>query len=406
MSFQQGLSGLNAAARNLDVIGNNVANANTVGFKQSQAQFADMFANSLSGSASTQAGMGVSVAAVAQQFSQGSITASGNSLDIAINGAGFFRLNDQGTTVYTRNGQFHPDKDGYIVSSGGQRLTGYAATASGQITASSPTDLRISTADLSPRATTLVGAGVNLDSRASTLSSAAFDPADSATYTSSTPMPLHDSLGNSSTLSTYFVKTAANTWDVFASSEGGLLNGGAPLGTLNYLSNGALDPLSSATFSVTKPASGGAGPVVFNLDFTGSTQFGSGFGVNSLSEDGYASGKLIGFDVGDDGMIRGSYSNGKFLNLGQVALANFANPQGLQAQGNNLWAASTDSGVPLVGTPQASGLGALQSGAVEESNVELTSELVNMITAQRVYQANAQTIKTQDQLLQTLVNMR
>ena len=404
MSFQQGLSGLNAAARNLDVIGNNVANTNTVGFKQSHAQFADVYANSLSNA--TQPGIGVRVGAVAQQFSQGGITASNNSLDIAISGNGFYRLSDQGSISYSRNGQFHPDKDGYIVNSSGLRLTGYTADAAGQINAGAPSDIQISTADLPPRATTSVNALVNLDSREPALSSAAFDPADSSTYHSFTPMPIHDSLGNSSTVSTYFVKTAANSWDVFAASEGALLNGGAPVGALNFLSSGGLDPSSSAVFNVTKPVTTGANSVVFDMDFTGTTQFGSNFGVNALAEDGYASGRLTGFDVGADGMIRGSYSSDKILNLGQVVLANFSNPQGLQIQGDNTWTESSASGVPLVGAPNTGGLGSLLSGAVEDSNVELTSELVNMITAQRVYQANAQTIKTYDQLLQTLVNLR
>jgi flagellar hook protein FlgE len=404
MGFQQGLSGLNAASRNLDVIGNNVANANTVGFKQSQTQFADVYANSLSGG--SQPGVGVKVATIAQQFSQGSISTSNNSLDIAINGSGFYRLSDQGAISYSRNGQFHPDKDGFIVSSTGQRLTGYSANAAGQINVGSPTDLQIPTADLAARATTAVNTVVNLDSRETALSSAAFDPADSSTYNSFTPVPFHDSLGNSGTVSTYFVKTTANNWDVFAGSEGTLLNGGAPLGALKFLTNGGLDPASSSMFTVTKPTSTGAAPVVFNLDFAGTTQFGSDFGLNKMAEDGYASGQLTGFDVGAEGTIRGSYSNGKFLNLGQVVLANFANPQGLQVQGDNTWTESTASGIPLVGAPKTSGMGALQSGAVEDSNVELTSELVNMITAQRTYQANAQTIKTQDQLLQTIVNLR
>ncbi len=404
MSFQQGLSGLNAASRNLDVIGNNVANTNTVGFKQSKAQFADVYANSLS--SGTQPGLGVKVAAIAQQFSQGSITASNNSLDIAINGNGFYRLSDQGAISYSRNGQFHPDKDGYIVSSNGQRLTGYTANAVGQINSGAPADLQISTADLPPRATTTVNALLTLDSRESALSSAAFDPAVLTTYHSATPMPIHDSLGNSSTVSTYFVKTAANSWDVFAASEGTLLNGGARLGALNFLSTGGLDPSSPAIFNVTKPVTTGANPVIFGLDFTGTTQFGSEFGVNALAEDGYAPGRLTGFDIGTDGMILGNYSSGKSLSLGQVILANFANPQGLQIQGDNTWTESPASGVPLVGAPNTGGLGGLQSGAVEDSNVELTSELVNMIMAQRVYQANAQTIKTHDQLLQTLVNLR
>ncbi|BCT67875.1 flagellar hook protein FlgE [Nitrosospira sp. NRS527] len=406
MSFQQGLSGLNAASKNLDVIGNNVANANTVGFKQSQAQFADVFANSLSGGSSVQSGIGVKVAAIAQQFNQGSITASSNPLDVAINGGGFFRLSDQGTINYSRNGQFHPDKDGFIVNSSGQRLTGYTANATGVVSTAAPTDLQISTADLPPAATTLVSALVNLDSREPTLSSAAFNLVDPTTYHGSTFLPIHDSLGNPSTLSAYFLKTGTNSWDVFAANDGALLNGGASVGALNFLSNGALDPLSSSIFSVAAPVSTGANPLAFNLDFTGTTQFGSSFGINALEQDGYTSGRLTGFAVGADGIIRGSYSSGKFLTLGQVALANFANPQGLELRGNNTWKESAASGAALVGVPNTGGLGVLQSGAVEDSNVELTSELVNMITAQRIYQANAQTIKTQDQLLQTIVNLK
>ncbi|MDN5751962.1 MAG: flagellar hook protein FlgE [Nitrosospira sp.] len=402
MSFQQGLSGLNAASSRLDVIGNNVANTNTVGFKQSKAQFADVYANSLSGG--DQPGLGVQVAAIAQQFSQGSITTSNNPLDIAINGNGFYRLSDQGAISYSRNGQFHQDKDGYIVNSTGLRLTGYTANAAGQINAGAPSDIWISSADLPPSATTLVSALVNLDSREAILSSAAFNMTDPTTYSSFMPVPLHDSLGNSHTVSTYFVKTAANAWDVFASSDGAMLNGGLSIGALNFLPNGALS--GAAIFPVTKTVTTGANPVVFNLDFTGTTQFGSSFGVNALAEDGYASGRLTGFDVGADGMILGSYSSGKSLSLGQVVLADFANPQGLQSQGDNTWIESPESGVPLIGVPKTGSLGGLQSGAVEDSNVELTSELVNMIMAQRVYQANAQTIKTHDQVLQTAVNLR
>ena len=407
MSFQQGLSGLNAASKNLDTIGNNVANANTVGFKQSQAQFADVFANSLSGGSNIQSGIGVKVATIAQQFNQGVITATSNPLDVAINGNGFFRLSSQEGISYTRNGQFHPDKDGFIINSSGMRLTGYSANTAGTINTSAPADLRISTADLPPAATTKVSGVVNLDSRELALSPATFDLADPTTYHSTTSVSIHDSLGNASTLSAYFLKTGTNSWDIFAANEGSLLNGGASVGALNFLSNGALDPSSSSIFSMTAPVStGGTNPLAFNLDFTGTTQFGSDFGVNALAQDGYTSGRLTGFAVGANGAIRGSYSNGEFLTLGQVALANFANPQGLEMRGNNTWTESAASGAALVGVPNTGGLGVLQSGAVEDSNVELTSELVNMITAQRVYQANAQTIKTQDQLLQTIVNLK
>jgi flagellar hook protein FlgE len=280
------------------------------------------------------------------------------------------------------------------------------ANSAGQINSGMPTDLRLSTADLSPATTTQVNALVNLDSRETPLSAAAFDPADPATYQSSTSLSVYDSLGNSTPLSTYFVKTAANSWDVFAANNGTLLNGGSSIGTLNFLSNGNLDPLSSSSFSVTAPVTTGANPLAFDIDFAGTTQFGSNFGVNALSQDGYASGQLTGFSIGENGIVSGSYSNGKFLSMGQIALANFANSQGLQAAGNNTWKETSASGAPLVAAPNTGSLGVLQAGAVEDSNVELTSELVNMITAQRVYQANAQTIKTQDQILQTVVNLK
>jgi flagellar hook protein FlgE len=406
MSFQQGLSGLSAASKNLDAIGNNVANANTVGFKESQAQFADIFANSLSGGG-TQAGIGVKVTNISQQFSQGSITASGNSLDVAINGGGFYRLSDQNAISYSRNGQFQSDKNGYIVNASGLRLTGYPANTAGQLNTAAPVDLQISKSDLPPGSTGQVTTLVNLDARETALNPLTFNPTDPTTYNRSTSVPLYDSLGNPSTLSTYFLKTAANTWDVFAANDGTLLNGGAPVGSLNFLSTGTLDPSSTSSFAITAPITTGAvSPLAFNLDFAGTTQFGSDFGVNSIAQDGYPSGHLTGFSIDPDGIIRGSYSSGKFLTLGQVALANFANPQGLEPNGNNAWKESSASGTAIVGAPGSGGLGVLQSSAVEDSNVDLTAELVNMITAQRVYQANAQTIKTQDQLLQTMVNLK
>src|SRR5690348_5690055 len=301
MSFQQGLSGLNAASKNLDVIGNNVANANTVGFKQSQTQFADMFANSLSGGGSNQAGIGVKVAGVSQQFGQGSITASSNLLDIAINGSGFYRLSDQGVVSYSRNGQFHADKDGYIVNSNGLHLTGYPANAAGQINTAAPVELQISKSDLPPTSTSQVTALLNLDARETALNPLLFNPSDPASYHRSTSVPIYDSLGNPSTLSTYFLKTGTNTWDVFAANDGTALNGGAAVGTLNFLPSGVLDPLTPSNFNITAPVTTGAvSPLVFNLDFAGTTQFGSSFGVNALSQDGYASGQLTGFSVGPD----------------------------------------------------------------------------------------------------------
>jgi flagellar hook protein FlgE len=407
MSFQQGLSGLNGAAKNLDVIGNNVANAATVGFKTSATQFADVYANSLAGGGGASIGLGVQVADVAQNFSQGSMTTTANPLDLAINGGGFYRLSDNGTITYTRNGQFHLDDQGYVINATGERLTGYLANATGAIVAGAPVDLQISFADIAPNRTTQADVLANLDSRNGTLAAASFNINDPATYHNATSMTVFDSLGNPHTLSLYFVKTAANTWSVFGGNDGAQIGAGA-LGTLAFTTSGAINTGATTFPSVVAltATTGAVTPYNVTLDFAGSTQFGSPFGVTQLTQDGYASGRLIGFSVGADGIVLGRYSNGQSRAQGQVALANFTNANGLQPLGNNQWAETPESGQPLVGAPNTGTLGVLQSGAVEESNVDLTQELVNMITAQRVYQANAQTIKTQDQVLQTLVNLR
>ena len=408
MSFQQGLSGLNAAAKNLDVIGNNVANASTVGFKQSQAQFADVYANSLTGAGGAGVGIGTKVAQVAQQFTQGNISSTNNPLDIAINGGGFFRMDNNGEITYQRNGQFQLDRMGFIVNPTGAKLTGYMANANGVLATGSPVPLSINTADLVPQVTSEVNAVHNFNSNKTPLLAADFDMADPTTYHDSTALSVYDSLGNEHTLQTFYVKSAAGTWDVFAANDGVLISGGGAdgqIGTLSFNDTGALTGGSPLTISGLAVATG-ATALDFTIDFTDSTQFGSAFSINTLNQDGYTSGRLASFNVGADGIVLGRYTNGKSAVLGQVVLANFANPNGLQQLGNNMWGETSTSGTPLVGAPDSGSLGVLQSMAVEDSNVDLTAELVNMITAQRVYQANAQTIKAQDAVLQTLVNLR
>jgi len=409
MSFQQGLSGLNAASKQLEVIGNNVSNANTVGFKQSRAEFADVFANSLSGGGASQIGIGTKVSNVAQQYTQGNITATNNSLDIAINGGGFFRMSNNGSITYSRNGQFQMDKFGYIVDAESKRLTGYTASNTGVLSTGAPAEININTGDLQPSATAAVVGLVNLDSRNGSLPAAGFDPSDPTTYHNSTAVTVFDSLGNSHTLQSFFVKTAPGAWNVYTAADGVSTTAlPTPTATLTFTGTGitpTVTPSNAApvSFAVT---TGATTPVPLTMDYSGSTQFGSNFSVNSLSQDGYTSGRLAGFNTGSDGTIVGRYTNGQSKTLGQVVLANFVNPNGLQSLGGNAWAESATSGASLVGTPNTGSLGVLQSSAVEDSNVDLTAELVNMITAQRVYQANAQTIKTQDQVLQTLVNLR
>jgi flagellar hook protein FlgE len=411
MSFQQGLSGLNAASKSLEVIGNNVSNANTVGFKAAQAQFADVYATSLNGGGASDIGIGTKLSTVVQQFNQGNITASDNPLDIAINGNGFFRMDSNGTVTYARNGQFQLDKSGYIVNAQGANLTGYVANSAGVLSTGSPQKLQINTADLPPAVTKTVTETLNLDSTQPVPATTPFSATDPTSYNNATSVSVYDSLGNSHVLQTFYVSAGNGNWSVYAVADDVPLvttPAGGKIGTLSFDSTGALTAASKATlpFSAPIPASGGAAAFAPALDFTGTTQYGSAFTVNSLAQDGYAAGHLTGFTTGDDGTITGRYSNGKSATLGQVVLANFTNVNGLQPLGNNVWAETSSSGQPLVATPGSGTFGKLQASAVEDSNVDLTAELVNMITAQRVYQANAQTVKTQDQVMQTLVNLR
>ncbi len=407
MAFQQGLSGLNAASKSLDIISNNVANSGNVGFKSASALFNDVFAAALTGAtAGVQVGVGTQVGAVSQEFSQGNITATSNPLDLAINGAGFFRLSENGTITYSRNGQFDVDKDGFIVNSGGRRLTGFPADARGTILPASPIDLRVDTSDIPPNTSGSIEVGINLDSR-DTVPTAAFSATDASSFNASTAVSVFDSLGNSHILTMFFRKAGGGDWDMYTSLDGdpAVLSGTSP--SIQFDSSGALTAGSTQALSLTIPASFGASsPQAVTIDFTGSTQYGSPFGVNRQTQDGFSSGRLSGMTVSNEGVLQGRYTNGQSRNLGQVALTNFASPNGLLSLGNNLWGESPDSGQPLVGAPGTGSLGLLAAGSVEESNVDLTEELVNMITQQRAYQANAQSIKTQDSILQTLVNLR
>ncbi len=404
MSFQQGLSGLSAASQNLDVIGNNVANANTVGFKQAQAVFSDVYANSLAAAGSTGAGIGVAVSAIQQQFSQGNIRATSSPLDVAINGRGFFRLDNNSSVQYSRNGQFHVDKDGYIVNSSGGKLTGFGIDSSGNLLIGNPVPLQLSTAQLQATPTTTADIGMNLDSREAVIA-APFSMTNPTTYNKATSITVYDSLGNPHALAAYFTKTAANTWAVNGALDGVAMGA---LGNLQFNSDGSLNATGSGLpYSISAAITSGAvTPFAFTLDFQNATQYGSAFSVDALKQDGFTSGLLSGYSIDEVGTVLGRYSNGATKTLGQVQLVNFSNPEGLQPLGGNAYAESSESGPAIPGTPGGSNLGVLQAGALEESNVDLTQELVNMITAQRVYQANAQTIKTQDQVLNTLVNLR
>jgi len=405
MSFEQALSGLNAASQNLDAIGNNVANASTVGYKEGRAEFSDVYAASLA-SSGTQIGIGTRLAAVSPQFTQGNITTTNNPMDVAINGQGFFRMASTGVISYSRDGEFSLDKNGFIVNSGGAQLTGYPANSAGTISPGTPTPIQLSLGNIAPKATANASLSLNLDSR-STVPAAAFNVTDPTSYNSSTALTVYDSQGNSHTLSLYFRTTAANTWSVYAAADGTVLNANAAIGALNFNSSGAM--AANVTLNPSIPLTNGAAtPLTFALLFpaTSTSQYGASFAVSANSQDGYTTGQLSGFSIGSDGIVQGRYSNGQTRDQAQIALANFINPQGLVALGGNQWAESSSSGQPLIGSPSTGANGALQSGALESSNVDITTELVNMITAQRVYQANAETIKTEDQVQQTLMNLR
>ena len=405
MSFGIALSGLAAATTDLSVTANNVANSATTGFKQSRSEFAEIFAVSPQGVSSNQVGEGVKVASVAQQFTQGNINTTGNSLDLAISGQGFFAVSDAGAAAYTRAGAFKVDNDGNVVNSQSQRLQVYPPTTTGNFNTSTLTDLRLVTSESSPNATTKVETVFNLPADAAQPADATFDPTDLNSFNKATSLTVYDSLGAAHTASLYFVKTATtNQWTSSLYVDGSAV--GTPQ-TLTYSSAGALT--SPANGLVTFPAytpTTGAAPLNLTFDYGKSTQYGDAFSVNSVTQDGFTTGRLIGIDVDSTGIVQARFTNGRSLSLGQVAIANFSNPQGLQPLDSTNWAETFASGQPLKGQAGNSGFGLIQSGSLESSNVDITAQLVNMITAQRNFQANAQMIKTEDAVTQTIINLR
>jgi len=420
MSFQQGLSGLNATAKSLEVIGNNIANASTYGFKSSRAEFADVYAAALNGAGTNSIGIGVNLAAVSQQFTQGNILTTENPMDLSINGAGFFQVTDGNSpVVFTRNGQFKIDRDGFIVNNQLQKLLGYPASANGVIQPGAASPIQLPTSGINPQVTSQIDMEFNLDSRLAVTAptaGAAINFADPTTYNNATSMSVYDDKGQDVALTYYFQKAATDTWNVFVTANGTTVGGTAaaplPVTTITFPPNGSAPTAPAAPVTLNIPASTNAAGAVtlpipgIALDLTSATQYGAGFGVTNMTQDGFAPGQLNSISIESNGIVMARYSNGQSRPGGQIEVATFRNPQGLQPLGGNAWGRTFTSGDPVLGTPGNGNLGVLQAGALEESNVDLTAELVNMITAQRIYQANAQTIKTVDQILQTLVNMR
>ncbi|MBI3380743.1 MAG: flagellar hook protein FlgE [Aquabacterium sp.] len=434
MGFQQGLSGLNISSKNLEVIGNNVANANTYGAKSSRAEFADMYAASLGGGGSNGIGIGARVAAVAQQFTQGNITTTSNSLDLAINGRGFFALADsQGETVYSRNGQFKRDANGYLINNEKHQLLGQALDATGAPAGPAGTPIQLTNDSSPPQKASAITMTANMDARAKPIATA-IDFADSKTYSFVTSQTAYGDNGAPIALNYYFKKTAdptpgdptltppdpgtGGTWEVYLSADGNTNaasvqnDGGSPalptpIATFTYNANGTLP--TGTVFTIPSIPGGNNGQPLtgVTLDISGNTEYSGAYSVTDLSGGGYAQGNLSDFVIETDGTVTARYTNGQSKALARVQLADFKNLNGLQPVGSNEWKPTASSGDPLpLGTPGSGVYGLLQSGALEESNVDLTGELVNMIVAQRAYQANAQTIKAEDQVQQTLVNLR
>jgi flagellar hook protein FlgE len=408
MSFQTGLSGLNASAKNLDVIGNNIANSNTVGAKASRTEFSAVVASAIGpsgGGGAGGGGIGVEVSTISQQFSQGTINITGNNLDCAVNGGGFFELTlKDGSAAYTRDGQFKLDSKGHLITNSGANVMGFLPDSTGTSYSASPSKLVIPTgAPIAAKATSAITAQFNLDARAP-IAASAVPPTPYSTY--GTTMNGYDAQGVPVPVKMYFIKTAADAWDMYDGDPAGVPTPGTNLGSLTFDNSGnILTPVAplSLTLTSTNP---NIGAFTVTLDVSKATQYGTSFAISDLTQDGYTAGTLTGISISEQGVITTRYSNGQSQATGKLALADFRNVQGLTPVGQGNWVESTASGQPIQGAPGQGNFGTINSGSLEAANIDLTAELVAMMTAQRDYQANAQTIKTQDTVLQTLVNLR
>ncbi|MCK9465470.1 MAG: flagellar hook protein FlgE [Thiopseudomonas sp.] len=497
MSFNIGLSGLRAATKDLNVTGNNIANAGTVGFKQSRAEFADVYAATVLGTGKNQQGSGVLLASISQQFNQGNVNYTQNPLDLAINGNGFFQVSNNGALSYTRAGFFGTDKEGFIVDNFGYNLQGYTVDTNDQVMEGVVGNLQIRSASQEPRATSEMKQSFNLNSTNNAPTNANFSPTDPASYNSSTSTNIYDSQGNAHTFTQYFVKTGPNNWQMNVMIDGGHPQAGAAnFAAQSYIGSGpqavldaAVAALPADSFSTNMEAEvqdlidnhgateeqvvaaiariGNSSPITLNmafdsagkplpvagdaegyfsanpdgtltmnpgmwtpslmndakppiaisngstmnptgmqLDMRTATQYASSFAVTAVAQNGYTTGELSGIEIDDTGLIFARYTNGQSKVQGQVILADFANVQGLKPVGKTQWVQSLESGEPVRNPGRTGTLGAIQAGALEDSNVELSDQLVNLIVAQRNYQANAKTIETESAITQTIINLR
>ncbi|MEW8626596.1 MAG: flagellar hook protein FlgE [Candidatus Thiodiazotropha sp.] len=424
MAFRIALSGLDAASTDLEVTGHNIANASTIGFKQSRAEFADIYANSISDVSSSVPGRGVRVTRVAQQFSQGSTEFTSNNLDLAMNGEGFFVMEDAaGDRSYTRAGAFSVDRDGNVVDQAGSRLQVFPriGTSGNLFNTGSTIDLNLPVVSGTPQTTSSIEATLNLSASEQppavvldpTAPTFTFPP-DPLSYNHSTATTIYDSLGTAHTATMFYAKVADNQWNAFTFVDGNNVTvGGNAFADIQFtnagglaVSTGDVDALGNVLIDDFNPGGGAADISGLTFNYSATSQFGSGFAVNELSQDGFTSGRLSGVDVDDSGVVFARFTNGQSEPLGKIALARFSNTQGLRQIGDTSWAESFASGDVQIGEAGTSSYGLIQSGALENSNVDLAKQLVNLITAQRNFQANAQVITTADAVTQTVINIR
>ncbi len=435
MAFSTALSGLNAASSDLDIVGNNIANSNTAGFKASRGEFADIFAVSNLGVAGNAIGQGVALSSVTQEFGQGQFEFTGSTLDMAVNGDGFFQLSDGAVDTYTRAGAFSMDREGYIVNASGLRLQGFPVNSAGAISSSTPENVQIDTGVSNPQATTEVTIAANIDaSETAIANTVTFDTTDPASYNHSTSTAVFDSLGTSHQLTTYYRKmpvdagatppVVENTWQTYTYVDNAPLppannTGTAPTNnnymTLLFANDGSLDEVNDngtiiangvLDYSAYTIPDSGADPVTISVDYTSLTQYGGDFSVNALSQDGYSTGEFTDLDVDAEGNVFARFSNGQATTLAKIAVVTFPSVGNLRQVGDTSWTETFASGLPIAKEPGNAGAGRIESGALEQSNVNLTEQLVKMITAQRNFQANAQMISTSDQVTQTIINIR
>ena len=397
MSFNIALSGLDATNTELNTISHNIANASTYGFKGGRTEFAAVYNGMQPG--------GVEVASISQNFDKnGSVTGTGRAMDLAINGSGFFVTKDHmGQMLYTRAGVFGTDKNNFVTANNGAKLQGYSVDNNANLQTGSVGDIKVSTSSLNAKATDNLDFVANFDASATAVDQAIypFDSSDPNSFNSSYTTKVYDSLGNSHTVTQYFTKTSDNEWQVNVEVDGAPTTP-ATAQTVQFNTDGTLAS-PTGSFNVAFPAAG-ANAMSIDISLNGSTQFGAAFGVSTNNPNGYTSGELAGVRVEDNGMVYATYTNGQSQLQGQVVLADFANTQGLSKVSGTAWTQSFSSGAPIMGVPGTGTLGDLTPGALEGSNVDLTSELVALMTAQRNYQVNAKTISTNDKLTQALFN--